>query len=116
MEVIGDVAGKTAIMIDDMIDTGGSVISGANALLERGAKEVHAACTHPVLSGDAPERLLASPIRSVIITDTIPLPEEKRDSKIVVVSVSGLLADAIQRIHTEGSVSELFTERWKGQS
>ena len=116
MEVIGDVTGKTAIMIDDMIDTGGSVISGARALLERGAREVHAACTHPVLSGDACERLLASDIRSIIITDTIPLPEEKRDGKIVVVTVSGLLADAIKRIHDEGSVSELFSEQWKGQS
>jgi len=116
MEVIGDVAGRTAIMIDDMIDTGGSVISGANALFERGAKQVYAACSHGVLSGDASERLLASPVEQVIITDTIPLPEEKRDHKIVVVSVAGLLADAIKRIHTEGSVSELFSTRWKGQS
>ena len=116
MEVIGDVDGRTAIMIDDMIDTGGSIIKGAQALTDRGAKEVYAACTHGVLSADAPERLLASPIKTVVITDTIPLPEHKRDSKIVVVSVAGLLADAIGRIHTEGSVSELFSEHWKGQS
>jgi ribose-phosphate pyrophosphokinase len=116
MEVIGDVHDKTAIIIDDMIDTGGSVIAGANALLDRGAREVYAACTHPVFSGNAAERLLASPIKKIIITDTIPLPPEKRDSKIEVVSVSGILADAIKRIHIEGSVSELFSEHWKGQS
>ncbi len=116
MEVIGDVNGKTAIMIDDIIDTGGSITNGANALLDRGAKEVYAACTHPVLSGNAVERLAASRIKKVIITDTIPLDENKRDSKIVVVSVAGLLADAISRIHAEGSVSEIFSERWKGQS
>lgn len=116
MELIGDVSGRTAIMIDDLIDTGGSVISGANALLERGAKEVYVACTHPVFSGNAAERLLASSIKGVIVTDTIPLPADQRDHKIVVVSVSGILADAIKRIHLEGSVSELFSEHWKGQS
>ncbi|MGC8862555.1 MAG: ribose-phosphate diphosphokinase [Armatimonadota bacterium] len=116
MEVIGDVAGRTAIIIDDLIDTGGSVISGANELLARGAKEVYAACTHAVFSGDASERLLASSIKKIIVTDTIPLPEAKRDSKIVVVSVAPLLADAIKRIHTEGSVSELFSTHWKGQT
>ncbi len=116
IEVIGDVSGRTAIIIDDLIDTGGSVISGANELLSRGAREVYVACTHAVFSGDASERLLASSIKRIIVTDTIPLPEEKRDSKIVVVSVAGLLADAIRRIHTEGSVSELFSTHWKGQS
>lgn len=116
MEVIGDVKGKTAIMIDDMIDTGGSITSGAAELLERGATKVYAACTHGVLSGDAVSRLMQSPIEQVIITDTIPLPREKRNGKIVVVSVAGLIADAIKRIHEEGSVSELFSTRWKGQS
>lgn len=116
MEVIGDVSGRTAIMIDDMIDTGKSIISGADALFSRGAVAVFAACTHGVLSGDAVERLLASRIEKVVVTDTIPLPSDKRDSKIEVVSVARLLADAIQRIHVEGSVSELFSEHWKGQS
>lgn len=115
-EVIGDVKGRTAIMFDDMIDTGGSVIHGAEALLERGASEVYAACTHGVLSGGAPERLLASPIRRVIITDTIPLAPDKRGDKIVVVSVAGLLADAIKRIHNEASVSAIFSKVWKAQS
>jgi len=116
MEVIGDVSGKKAIMLDDMIDTGGSVISGANALLERGAEEIYAACTHGVLSNGAPERLVASPIKKLIITDTIPLPEDRRNGKIEVVSVADLLADAIYRIHCDRSVSEIFSKAWKGQS
>lgn len=116
MEVIGDVSGKRAIMLDDMIDTGGSIISGAKALLERGAVEVYGACTHGVLSGGAPERLVASPIKKLIITDTIPLPEERRNGKIEVVSVADLLADAIYRIHCDRSVSEIFSKAWKGQS
>ncbi|MEN6583277.1 MAG: ribose-phosphate pyrophosphokinase [Armatimonadota bacterium] len=116
MELIGDIEGKRAIMIDDMIDTGGSIINGAKALLERGAKEVYAACTHGVLSGGAPDKLIASPIKKVIITDTLPLPVDKRDSKIEVVSVSDLLADAIQRIHEDRSVSQIFDTAWKAQS
>ena len=116
MEVIGDVSGKKAIMLDDMIDTGGSVISGANALLERGAEEIYAACTHGVLSNGAPERLVASPIKKLIITDTIPMPEDRRNGKIEVVSVADLLADAIYRIHCDRSVSEIFSKAWKGQS
>jgi len=116
VEVIGDVAGRKAIMIDDIIDTGGSIINGARVLLERGASEVYAACTHGVLSGDAVDRLLDSPVKKVIITDTIPLPKDKQDEKIDVVSVAGLLADAIERIHNESSVSEIFSSAWKGQS
>lgn len=116
MEVIGDVSGKRAIMLDDMIDTGGSIISGANSLIQRGAVEVYAACTHGVLSGGAPERLVSSSVKKVIITDTIPLPEERRNGKIVVISVADLLADAIMRIHADRSVSEIFAKHWKGQS
>ena len=116
IELIGDVQGKTAIMIDDLIDTGGSILNGANFLLNRGAAEVYAACSHAVLSGDAAERLVASPIKKLIITDTIPFDESKRDGKIEVVSVSGLIADAIHRIHEESSVSQIFSKHWKGQS
>lgn len=115
-EIIGDVTGRTAIMFDDMIDTGGSVINGAKALIERGAKEVYAACTHGVLSGDAPSRLIESPIKQIIVTDTIPLPQEIQNNRFVSVSVGGLLADAIQRIHSESSVSEIFSTVWKAQS
>lgn len=108
MEVVGNVEGKTAIMIDDMVDTGGSLVQGAQALLQRGATDVIACCTHAVLSGDAPERILHSPIQQLIVTDTIPLPPDKRNEKIIVLSVAKLLADAILRIHRDKSVSVLF--------
>lgn len=108
MEVVGNVEGKTAIMIDDMVDTGGSLVQGAEALMERGATGVIACCTHPVLSGNAPERILNSPIRKLIVTDTIPVPPEKLNEKITVLSVAPLLAEAILRIHNDDSVSVLF--------
>jgi len=108
MEIIGDVEGRTCVMIDDMIDTGGSIVEGAKALMDRGAKEVHACCTHGVLSGQAVERVDASVLKSLLITDTIPLPNHKQHQKIHVISVAGLLADAIRRIHEDSSVSELF--------
>ncbi len=109
-EIIGDVRDRVCVMIDDMIDTGGSITSGAQALLDRGAKRVYACCTHPVLSGDAVARLEASPILKVMVTDTIPLPDYKNTDKIQIVSVAPLLADAIRRIHQDRSVSELFAE------
>jgi len=108
MEVIGNVRGKTAVMIDDMIDTAGSVVTGAVAMKERGAKRVFACCTHAVLSGPAIERLEASPIEELVITNTIPNSHLGSD-KIVCLSVAPLLARAIQRIHEGRSVSELFT-------
>jgi ribose-phosphate pyrophosphokinase len=109
MEIIGDVSGKVCVMIDDLIDTGGSVVQGAEALLERGAIAVHACCTHGVLSGKAIERIDCSPLRSLVITDTVPLPEHKRSPKIKVLSVAGMLAEAILRIHEDNSVSEMFS-------
>jgi len=116
MEAIGDIEGKTCVMIDDMIDTGGSIALGAQALAERGAREVYAACTHPVLSDDAVAKLESTAIKQIIVTDTIPVPPEKRTGKIVVLSVAPLLAEAIRRIHDEASVSELFGVMWTGQS
>ncbi|WP_163339624.1 ribose-phosphate pyrophosphokinase [Desulfopila sp. IMCC35008] len=109
MHVIGDVQGKVAILMDDMVDTAGTLCSGAQTLLENGAKEVHACCTHPVLSGPAVERLTKSDIKSLVVTNSIPLGAQARDcKKIKVLSVSKLLADAINRIHNEDSVSSLF--------
>lgn len=108
MHVIGDVKGKSVIMIDDIIDTAGTMTQGAQALIEHGAKEVHACCTHPVLSGPAIERLKASVIREVVVTNTIPLKPEKQLDKIKVLSVAPLIGDAIIRIHEELSVSKLF--------
>ncbi len=109
MEIIGDVRDKVCVMIDDMIDTGGSIVQGADALLDRGgAKDVYACCTHGVLSGKAIDRIGGSRIKSLVITNTIPLSEEKRIPKIHVLSVAPLLADAIRRIHEDDSVSEMF--------
>ncbi len=108
MNIIGSVQGKTVIMIDDIIDTGGTIVQGAKALLDRGAEEIYTCCTHPVLSGPAIERLTNSPIKEVVVTNTIPLPDEKRLDKIKVLSVAPLLGEAIVRIHEDLSVSKLF--------
>ncbi len=109
MHVIGDVKGKVAILMDDMVDTAGTLCSGAQTLLDNGAKEVHACCSHPVLSGPAVERLTSSPIKSLVVTNSIPLKGAALEcDKIKVLSVSELLADAINRIHNEDSVSSLF--------
>ncbi len=111
IEIIGDVKGKVAVMIDDMIDTGGSITQGAAALKDRGAKLVYACCTHPVLSGDAARHLETAPIKEIIVTDTIPLKPGKITEKITVLSVAPLLAKALARIHRDQSVSELFEEQ-----
>jgi ribose-phosphate pyrophosphokinase len=109
MHVIGDVKGKVAILMDDMVDTAGTLCNGANTLIENGAKEVHACCSHPVLSGPAVDRLSSSAIKSLVVTNTIPLRDNARAcGKIKVLSVSALLAEAIRRIHNEDSVSSLF--------
>ncbi len=109
MHVIGDVEGKTAILMDDMVDTAGTLCNGAATLLANGAREVHACCSHPVLSGPAVERITKSDLKSLVVTNSIPLrPEAQACDKIKVLSVSALLADAIRRIHNEDSVSSLF--------
>lgn len=108
MNIIGEISGKTAILIDDMIDTAGTITLGARALLERGAKEVYACCIHPVLSGEGVNRLQASDIREVVVTNTIALAPEKRIEKIKVLSVAELIAEAILRVHTHRSISQLF--------
>lgn len=107
--VIGNIKGKTVIMIDDIIDTAGTITKGAAALMERGAKEIYVCCTHAVLSGPAIQRLEESVIKEVIITNTIPLPPEKMTDKIKVLSVAPLLGEAIIRIHEDLSVSKLFS-------
>jgi ribose-phosphate pyrophosphokinase len=106
--IIGDVRGRTAVMIDDMIDTAGSITQGAGALMRMGARNVVACCTHAVLSGRAVERLREAPIEEIVVTDTIPIPEDRRLSHMTVLSVAPLLAEAIDRIHQDASVSELF--------
>jgi ribose-phosphate pyrophosphokinase len=113
-EIIGDVRGKKCVMIDDMIDSGGTIVHGAAALMDRGAESVVACCTHPVLSEGAIERIASSPIKELVITDTIPFSHTQYvdAGKVTVLSVAPLLADAIRRIHTDDSVSELFDRVW----
>jgi ribose-phosphate pyrophosphokinase len=109
MHLIGDVAGKNAILVDDMIDTAGTLTKAAQAVMDGGAKCVSAVTTHPVLSGPAVERIVASPLEKVVVTDTIPLSKEAQASgKMVVVSVAPLFAEAIRAIHHHDSVSRLF--------
>lgn len=108
MNVIGEVRGKTCLMIDDMIDTAGTICQGAQALMDNGAKEVIACCTHAVLSGPAIERLEASPLSKIVVLDTIPLSPEKRIDKIEVVTISHLFAEAIERVYTDLPVSKLY--------
>jgi ribose-phosphate pyrophosphokinase len=109
MNIIGDVSGMTAFLVDDMVDTGGTLARAAYALIEKGARAVYACCTHPVLSGKAVKIIAESPIVEMIVTDTIPLREDaKACPKIRVISIASLLADAIRRTYEDESVSCLF--------
>ncbi|ALC87100.1 ribose-phosphate pyrophosphokinase [Bacillus sp. FJAT-22090] len=108
MNIVGNVEGKTAILIDDIIDTAGTISIAAKALMESGAKEVYACCTHPVLSGPAIERIDNSVIKELVITNSIQLAEDKTSPKIKELSVAKLLGDAIVRVFEEKSVSTLF--------
>lgn len=106
--VIGDVDGKVCIMTDDMIDTAGTITEGARALLTKGAKAVYVGATHGIFSGPAYERIEASPIEQLVVTNTVPVPLERQTGKIKVLSVAPLFARAIQSVFRHGSVSELF--------
>lgn len=109
MNIIGRVEGKDVILVDDMIDTAGTIVQGAYALKQKGARDIYVCCTHPVFSGPAYERLAEAPIKEVVVTNTIPVPQERRGDRIKVLSIAPLLADAILRIHQDESVSALFT-------
>ncbi|ESK65934.1 ribose-phosphate diphosphokinase [Abiotrophia defectiva] len=113
MNIIGDVAGKKCIIIDDMIDTAGTITLAAAALLDKGADSVYACCTHAVLSGPAVDRLDESDIREVIVTDSIQQPEGRHLDKLQTISVGTLVGEAIKRIHENRSVSPLFQEKFK---
>ena len=109
MNIIGQVDGKTCVIVDDMVDTAGTLCEAARALMDEGATSVYAAITHPVLSGPALKRISESALEKLIVTDTIPLrPEATENSKIMVVSVAEQLGEAIRRINNEESVSSLF--------
>lgn len=108
MNIVGNIEGKTAILIDDIIDTAGTITLAANALVENGATEVYACCTHPVLSGPAIERIQNSNIKELVVTNSINLGEEKKINKLKQLSVAPLIGEAIIRVHEEQSVSTLF--------
>ena len=110
MNVIGDVKGKTAILIDDVIDTAGTITNGANALIKLGAKEVYACCTHSVLSGPALQRINDSAIKELVMLNTVDLPAHRMSDKFTLLSVAPVFAEAIRRIYEDVSVSKLFEE------
>ncbi len=108
LNVIGDVKGMNALLVDDEIDTAGTMIGSVEILQRHGVKKIYACCTHPVLSGPAVERLTSSPIKEVVVTDTIPVPEWKRNNLIEVITVAPLFGEAIRRIHEGESVGAMF--------
>jgi ribose-phosphate pyrophosphokinase len=106
--VIGEVADRRAILIDDIIDTGGTTVGAAESILGCGATEVHAAATHPVFSGPAYERIEESPIKEVVVTDTLPLKRDKPRDKVRVLGIAPILASTIRNVFSDESVSEVF--------
>ena len=108
LNVIGDVEGKVALTLDDEIDTAGSLVGVVSALVERGAKEIYACCTHPVFSGLAIQRIASCPVKEVVVTDTVPVKDERKLDKITVLPIAPLLGEAIHRIHTGLSVGAMF--------
>jgi ribose-phosphate pyrophosphokinase len=108
LNVIGDVEDMVALIVDDEIDTAGSLVGVVRTLLERGAREVYACCTHPIFSGPAIHRIAESRVREVVVTDTVPVPPDKRIDKITVLPIAPLLGEAIRRIHTGQSVGAMF--------
>jgi ribose-phosphate pyrophosphokinase len=106
--LIGDVTGKRALLVDDEIATGGSIVSADEMLMENGASEVYVGATHPIFSGNAIDRIKESPIKGVVVTDTVPVPEEKRIDKITILPIAPLMAEALRRIHTGMSIGAMF--------
>jgi len=111
MNVVGDIKDKRVILVDDLIDTGGTIVNAADALVEMGAKEVYACCTHGVLSGPACERIENSCLKELVTLNTIPLPQGKQTRKITQLSVASIFAEAIDRIYGDISISTLFTQK-----
>jgi len=110
LNVIGEVEGKVALIFDDEITTGGTLVDDVSILIKRGAKEVYFCCTHPVFSGPAIERIAASPVKEVVVTDSIPISEGKKLDKITVLPIAPLLGEAIHRIHTGMSIGAMFEQ------
>lgn len=107
-ELVGDVEGRTCVLVDDMIDTGGTIVQAAQALKENGAGDVIVAATHPILSGPAVDRLKNSPITEVVVTNTLPVPQERRFDKLTVLSIAPFIAKAVEEVFQDGSVTSLF--------
>jgi ribose-phosphate pyrophosphokinase len=108
LEVVGDVEGRTCVVIDDMIDTGGTIVKAAEVLFERGAGEVIVAATHGILSGPAIERFKNCPVREVVVTDTLPIPQDRRFDKLTVLPIAPLIARAVQQVFEDGAVTSMF--------
>ncbi len=111
MSVIGEVNGKDVIMMDDIIDTAGTIVGAAEALKNLGANKIYISCTHPLLSGPARERLMNAPIEKLVVTNTVPISEEKMFDKVVVVSIANMLAETIDHIHKGTSISVIFDDK-----
>ncbi|HEY5136689.1 MAG TPA: ribose-phosphate diphosphokinase [Candidatus Nanopelagicales bacterium] len=107
-EVVGEVEGRICVLIDDMIDTGGTIVKASEALFDNGARDVIVAATHAILSGPAVERFANSRVREVVVTDTLPIPDDRRFAKLTVLPVAPLIARAIQEVFTDGSVTSMF--------
>ena len=107
-EVVGEVEGRICVVIDDMIDTGGTIVKAAEVLFERGAADVIVAATHGILSGDAMERFKNCPVREVVVTDTLPIPSDRRFDKLTVLPIAPLIANAIKQVFEDGSVTSMF--------
>lgn len=108
LHIVGEVKGKTAVLVDDMIDTGGTLAASSQALVDAGAREVYACATHGIFSGPARERLDASPLKKVVVTNTLPIPDERRSEKVEVLSIASIFANTIASVFKDESVSELF--------
>jgi len=113
LDIMGEVKGKNALIVDDLVSTAGSLVQAARALKDAGARDIYAAVTHPVLCGPAMERLASSPLKELVVTDSIPIPRGRHLPKIKVLSVAPLFAEAIRRIHQEESIAVLFHEHWE---
>lgn len=108
LTVIGDVKGRRAVLVDDEVDTGGSLANAADALVEHGATEIYACCTHPILSNSGVERVASSLLKELVVTDTVPVPDEKKIEKMTVLSMASLIGEGIHRIHAGMSVGAMF--------
>jgi ribose-phosphate pyrophosphokinase len=115
MHILGDIKDKNVIIVDDIVATAGSLTEAVHALRKRGTKDIYAAMTHALLCGPAVERIKKASLKELVVTDTIPIPKEKRLSNIKVLSIAPLLADAITRIHNEESISILFKAPHNGK-